>query len=62
MPEGPEVKLFVDKLNNNFRYFMIKSVEILSGRYIKKPIQNLELLKIKTSGFLEKTSRKMKLF
>ncbi len=44
MPEGPEVKLFVDKLNNNFRYFQIKSVEVLSGRYIKKPIQNLELL------------------
>ena len=44
MPEGPEVKLFVDKLNNNFRYFMIKSVEVLSGRYIKKPIQNLESL------------------
>lgn len=45
MPEGPEVKLFVDKLNNNFRYFQIKSVEVLSGRYIRKPIQNLELLK-----------------
>ena len=45
MPEGPEVKLFVDKLNNNFRYYMIKSVEVLSGRYLKKPIQNLELLK-----------------
>ena len=44
MPEGPEVKLFVDSLNQNFRHFMIKSVEVLSGRYVRKPIQNLELL------------------
>lgn len=44
MPEGPEVKLFTERLNQNFRYYMIKSVEVLSGRYIKKPIQNLEAL------------------
>ena len=44
MPEGPEVRLFIDNLNQNFRHYMIKSVEILSGRYIKKPILNLNLL------------------
>lgn len=44
MPEGPEVKLFVDNLNQNFRYFLIKSVNILSGRYTKKPIEKLDQL------------------
>lgn len=44
MPEGPEVKQFVDNLNHNFRYFMIKSVNVLSGRYLKKSIDNLNSL------------------
>ena len=44
MPEGPEVKLFVERLNQNFRYNMIKSVKVLSGRYLKKPIENLNSL------------------
>ncbi len=44
MPEGPEVKLFVDNLNHNFRYFQIKSVNVLSGRYTKKPITKLDKL------------------
>ena len=44
MPEGPEVKQFVDNLNHNFRHYMIKSVNVLSGRYTKKPIQNIEIL------------------
>ena len=44
MPEGPEVKLFVDNLNHNYRYYMIKSVNVLSGRYLKKPIENLDSL------------------
>ena len=44
MPEGPEVKLFVERLNQNFRYYMIKSVNVLSGRYVKKPIPGIESL------------------
>ena len=44
MPEGPEVKLFIDNLNQNFRYYQIKTVEVLSGRYIKKPISNIKNL------------------
>tara|TARA_B000000557_G_C20805415_1_gene457472 strand:+ start:893 stop:1882 length:990 start_codon:yes stop_codon:yes gene_type:complete len=44
MPEGPEVKLFVEKLNQNYRYYMIKSVNVLSGRYTKKPIPRLSTL------------------
>ena len=44
MPEGPEVKLFVENLNENFRYYQIKTIEVLSGRYIKKPILNLKTL------------------
>lgn len=37
MPEGPEVKLFVDKLKN-YENKKIKNIQILSGRFIKKPI------------------------
>jgi len=44
LPEGPEVKLFVENLNENFRYYQIKSIEVLSGRYIKKPILKLKTL------------------
>lgn len=44
MPEGPEVKLFVDRMNQNFRYYQIKSINVLSGRYLKKPIKNLNSL------------------
>ena len=44
MPEGPEVTLLVENLNQNFRYYQIKSIEVLSGRYIKKPILNLKTL------------------
>lgn len=41
MPEGPEVKLFVDKLNINYKNKTIKKVKINSGRYVKNPILNL---------------------
>lgn len=48
MPEGPEVKLFVDKLNYLYKGKSIDKVEVLSGRYIKKPIENIETLSGKT--------------
>ena len=44
MPEGPEVKLYVDKLNKLYSNETIESVNILSGRYLKKPIDNLSSL------------------
>jgi len=44
LPEGPEVKQFVDNLNQNYRYHMIKSANVLSGRYLKKPISGIETL------------------
>ena len=44
MPEGPEVKIFIDNLNQNFRHYQIKSIKVLSGRYIKKPILKLKNL------------------
>ena len=44
MPEGPEVKLFVDKLNNIYKNKTIKSVKVDTGRYVKKPINNLSTL------------------
>ena len=37
MPEGPEVKLFVDKIKQNFQGKTIDYVQIESGRYQKKP-------------------------
>jgi len=48
MPEGPEVKLFVDKLNLNYKNKVIKEVNVLSGRYLKKEIEGLDLLKDQT--------------
>ena len=44
MPEGPEVKIFVERLSQKFKFFQVKSVEVLSGRYLRKPISNLQLL------------------
>lgn len=48
MPEAPEVKLFVDKLNSFYKEKTIDKVEILSGRYVKKPIEKIETLSGKT--------------
>ena len=48
MPEGPEVKLFVDKLNLNYKNKTIKEVNVLSGRYLKKEIEGLDLVKEST--------------
>ena len=44
MPEGPEVKLYVDKLDRLYSKNRIKSVKVLSGRYAKKPIQDISLI------------------
>ena len=41
MPEGPEVKKVVDFLRANCLNKSIVQVKILSGRYTKKPIENL---------------------
>ena len=35
MPEGPEVRYLVDKLNRNVKNRTLKSIEIRSGRYVK---------------------------
>ena len=41
MPEGPEVKLFVDKIKDLFESKTLLKIEVLSGRYLKKPIENI---------------------
>ena len=41
MPEGPEVKLFVDKIKSLFENKTLLKIEVLSGRYLKKPIKNI---------------------
>ena len=48
MPEGPEVKLFTDNVRKHFVFKKIKEVKVLSGRYTKKPIENLHFLFNKT--------------
>ena len=48
MPEGPEVRLFIDKLNHYYKGKTIDKVEALSGRYVKKPIEDIEKLSGKT--------------
>ena len=45
MPEGPEVKLFTERINKEFSNKKVKDIEILSGRYIKKPIENIAIIK-----------------
>ena len=44
MPEGPEVRLFTDSVKKHFALKKIKKVKAISGRYTKKPIDNLHLL------------------
>ena len=44
MPEGPEVKLFTSNVKKHFLSKKIVDAKVLSGRYTKKPIENLNLL------------------
>jgi DNA-formamidopyrimidine glycosylase len=50
MPEGPEVRLLVDKLNKNIKNKTIKKIEVLGGKYHrhKKDFSKLNGLIIKT--------------
>ena len=48
MPEGPEVKLFTDRLTREFLNKKVLKIEVLSGRYIRKPIENISLINNKT--------------
>lgn len=41
MPEGPEVKYLATFLSNKFKNKNLTDMSIISGRYIKKPPQNL---------------------
>ena len=58
MPEGPEVKLLVIELNKILKNKVLFDIELLSGRYIKKPdnfdnfINNLPLkiIEVKNRG------------
>ena len=42
MPEGPEVKLFVDRINDIYQNKNIRKINVLSGRYTKKPVENID--------------------
>jgi len=48
MPEGPEVKLFTEKLSHDFASKVVKRIEVISGRYSKKPIEDITELNNKT--------------
>jgi len=45
MPEGPEVYNYYNYIKLYFEGQVFHNIEVLSGRYTKKPIQNLEYLK-----------------
>lgn len=45
MPEGPEVYNYYKYIKPYFEGQVFHNIEVLSGRYTKKPIQNLECLK-----------------
>ena len=42
MPEGPECRRMAHQLAERVSNRTIKSIEIVSGRYTKKPIENIE--------------------
>jgi DNA-formamidopyrimidine glycosylase len=42
MPEGPEVKRLVDKINKKYKNKQITDIKVLNGKYLKKPIKNLD--------------------
>lgn len=44
MPEGPEVKYLVDKLNRKLKNEKIVDINIINGKYKKTPIKNLNKL------------------
>ena len=48
MPEAPEVKLFVDKIKKEYSLKVVEKIEVLSGRYLNKPIIGLENIRDKT--------------
>ncbi len=55
MPEGPEVRLLVDKLNLKLRGYTIKKINILGGRYLRtnksfNMLHNKKIEKIKCYG------------
>lgn len=59
MPEGPETKQFVDSLNKFLSSTDdIMQIEVISGRYTKKPIEGIEKVKFPLS--LSKVSCKGK--
>jgi endonuclease-8 len=45
MPEGPEVKRLVDKINKKYKNKNITNIKILNGKYLKKPIKNINEIK-----------------
>ena len=45
MPEGPEVKVITEELNYHSSNKLLKNFEVLGGRFIKNPIENLNEFK-----------------
>lgn len=45
MPEGPEVKRISEQLNRRVKDQNLNSIHILSGRYLKKPPEDLDYLR-----------------
>jgi formamidopyrimidine-DNA glycosylase len=44
MPEGPEVRLLVDKLNKKLKTKKITNIKILGGKYLRKNADFSKLL------------------
>jgi len=47
MPEGPEVRRQAESLALRISGRVLEGIEVISGRYIKKPIDGLDLLNVK---------------
>lgn len=60
MPEGVEVSLFARSLNKYLQNKTIIDVEVLSGRYTKKPIEGLTSFKLELPLQVERVNNKGK--
>lgn len=57
MPELPEVKWMVDKMNDKFEGCLLKRIRVLSGRYMNKNIKGIDIFQ---RGVVSKIANKGK--
>lgn len=46
MPEGPEVRIITDQLSTNLKGRILQEVQVVGGRFVQKPPENMEHLQL----------------